>query len=60
MASLEWGPAKARSSLAKHGVDFEVAKDVFLDQADLWISTRAIPERSDGALSGVPATSSSS
>jgi uncharacterized DUF497 family protein len=31
MAILEWDPAKARSNLAKHGVDFEVAKDVFLD-----------------------------
>ena len=26
---FEWNPAKARSNLAKHGVDFEVARKVF-------------------------------
>jgi uncharacterized DUF497 family protein len=33
--TFEWDPVKARTNLAKHGVDFEVAKDVFLDRAAL-------------------------
>jgi uncharacterized DUF497 family protein len=33
MNEFEWDPAKARANLAKHGVDFEVAKDVFRDPA---------------------------
>jgi uncharacterized DUF497 family protein len=28
---FEWYPAKARSNLAKHGVDFEIATKVFED-----------------------------
>ncbi|HEY7552948.1 MAG TPA: BrnT family toxin [Hyphomicrobiaceae bacterium] len=32
---FEWNSAKARTNLARHGVDFEVAKDVFLDRAGL-------------------------
>ena len=35
MPIFEWDPAKAKANLAKHGVDFEVAKDVFLDRATL-------------------------
>ena len=35
MPLFEWNPAKARTNLAKHGVDFEVAKDVFLDRAGI-------------------------
>lgn len=31
----EWDARKAASNLAKHGVDFEVAKDVFRDPARL-------------------------
>ena len=30
-----WDPKKAAANLAKHGVDFEVAKDVFFDPAAL-------------------------
>jgi uncharacterized DUF497 family protein len=33
MQDFEWDPAKARANLAKHGVDFDVAKNVFLDPA---------------------------
>jgi hypothetical protein len=33
MTQFEWDPAKARANFAKHGVDFEVAKDVFRDPA---------------------------
>jgi uncharacterized DUF497 family protein len=33
--SFEWDPAKAKTNLAKHGIDFEFAKDVFLDRAGL-------------------------
>jgi uncharacterized protein len=35
MPLFEWNPAKARTNLTKHGVDFEVAKDVFLDRAGI-------------------------
>jgi uncharacterized DUF497 family protein len=35
MPLFEWNPAKAKTNLAKHGVDFEVAKYVFLDRAGL-------------------------
>ena len=35
MSLFEWDSAKARRNLAKHGVDFEVAKDVFLDRAGI-------------------------
>jgi uncharacterized protein len=35
MPLFEWNPAKARTNWVKHGVDFEVAKNVFLDQAGL-------------------------
>jgi len=28
---FEWDPAKARSNLAKHGIDFEIATKVFED-----------------------------
>ena len=31
MVKYEWDPAKARSNLAKHGVEFEFACDVFND-----------------------------
>jgi len=41
MQDFEWDQAKARTNLAKHGVDFEVAKNVFLDPA-------AITEPDDG------------
>jgi uncharacterized protein len=41
MQDFEWDPAKARTNLAKHGVDFEVAKNVFLDPA-------AITEQDNG------------
>lgn len=34
-ASFEWDPAKARTNLAKHGIDFEFAKDVFLDRVSV-------------------------
>lgn len=40
VADIEWDQAKAKTNLAKHGVNFEVAKDVFLDRA-------AILERDD-------------
>jgi uncharacterized DUF497 family protein len=33
MADFEWDPSKAKANLAKHGVDFEVAKQVFSDPA---------------------------
>jgi uncharacterized DUF497 family protein len=29
---LEWGPAKAEANLGKHGVSFEEAASVFLDE----------------------------
>jgi uncharacterized DUF497 family protein len=32
---FEWDARKAAANLAKHGVDFEVAKDVFRDPARL-------------------------
>jgi uncharacterized DUF497 family protein len=32
---FEWDPKKAKANKAKHGVDFEVAKDVFRDPARL-------------------------
>lgn len=32
---FEWDRDKARANLVKHGVDFETAKTVFLDQAAL-------------------------
>lgn len=32
---FEWDATKAAANLAKHGVDFEMAKDVFLDPAGL-------------------------
>ena len=35
MPLFEWNPAKARTNLIKHGVDFEVAKDVFLDRSGI-------------------------
>lgn len=35
MPLFEWDSAKVRRNLAKHGVDFEVAKDVFLDRAGI-------------------------
>jgi uncharacterized DUF497 family protein len=35
MPIFEWDPAKATRNLAKHGVDFEAAKNVFLDRAGL-------------------------
>jgi uncharacterized DUF497 family protein len=30
---FEWDPRKAAANLAKHGVDFEIAIEVFLDGA---------------------------
>jgi uncharacterized protein len=33
MPTFEWNPVKARKNLAKHRVDFEAAKNVFLDPA---------------------------
>jgi uncharacterized DUF497 family protein len=33
MPTFSWNPVKARKNLAKHGIDFDVAKDVFLDRA---------------------------
>jgi uncharacterized DUF497 family protein len=35
MPIFEWDALKAKANLAKHGVDFEVAKGVFLDPAAL-------------------------
>jgi uncharacterized DUF497 family protein len=32
---FEWDPRKAKANKAKHGVDFELAKDVFRDPACL-------------------------
>ena len=32
---FEWDPEKAKTNKAKHGVDFELAKDVFRDPARL-------------------------
>jgi uncharacterized DUF497 family protein len=32
---FEWDPRKAAANLAKHGVDFEIAIEVFLDGAAL-------------------------
>jgi uncharacterized DUF497 family protein len=32
---FEWDPRKAKANEAKHGVDFELAKDVFRDPACL-------------------------
>lgn len=32
---FEWDPGKAAANLAKHGIAFEVAKDVFRDPARL-------------------------
>lgn len=43
MPLFEWNPAKARRNLAKHGVDFEVAKDVFLDPAGIIDSDASDP-----------------
>ena len=33
MPTFEWDPVKARRNAAKHGIDFEIAKNVFLDRA---------------------------
>jgi uncharacterized DUF497 family protein len=33
MPTFGWNPIKARRNLAKHGIDFEFAKNVFLDHA---------------------------
>jgi uncharacterized DUF497 family protein len=33
MADFEWDSAKAKRNLVKHGVDFELAKQVFSDPA---------------------------
>jgi uncharacterized protein len=33
---FEWDPNKAAANLAKHGVDFEVVKDVFFDRIALF------------------------
>jgi hypothetical protein len=35
MPTFDWNPVKARRNRAKHGIDFEVAKDVFLDRAGI-------------------------
>ena len=35
MPIFEWDPAKARTNVAKHGIDFEDAKLVFLDRGGL-------------------------
>jgi uncharacterized DUF497 family protein len=35
VADFDWDPRKARTNRAKHGIDFELAKDVFRDPARL-------------------------
>jgi hypothetical protein len=44
MPLFERNPAEAKTNLAKHRVDFEVAKDVFLDQAGLIEMDEGDPE----------------
>ena len=39
---FEWDPEKARRSLAKHGISFEVARDLFLDPFLLVVEDREI------------------
>jgi uncharacterized protein len=36
----EWDPEKRRENLEKHGVDFSVAEDLELENADIFIDTR--------------------
>jgi uncharacterized DUF497 family protein len=41
---LEFGPAKSESSQAKHGIDFEAAKDLWTDPRCLVGSAQSIDE----------------
>jgi len=36
VADFVWDPAKASANLVKHGIDFELAKNVFLDPAAIF------------------------
>ena len=44
MPVFEWDSAKARTNLAKHGVDFEDAKFVFLDRSGIFEIDDSDPE----------------
>ena len=42
---FEWDEAKAASNLAKHGVSFEEASEVFLDESAVYFADILQPER---------------
>lgn len=48
MAGFEWNPAKAAHNLRRHGVDFEVAKDVLRTRQRSWSPTTAMLMRRGG------------
>jgi uncharacterized protein len=45
IGDFEWVEGKARANLAKHGVSFEEAMTVFLDELAVPFQDRAHPER---------------
>ena len=57
---FEWDPKKAKANKAKHGVDFELARDVFRDPLGPdAVSTTAARTRSAGASSALQVARSS-
>ena len=40
MINFEWDPAKARANLAKHGVPFEIAQEVWADPLHIILPDR--------------------
>jgi len=53
MTEFEWDPAKAKTNLAKHGVDFEVAKEVFLDRAAILQPDDSNPDEQRWSIIGL-------
>jgi uncharacterized DUF497 family protein len=53
MPIFEWSPVKARRNLSKHGVDFEVAKNVFLDRAGVIDSDSSDPDEERWRIIGL-------
>jgi hypothetical protein len=43
---FEWDGAKARTNLAKHGISFEEAMTVFLDELAVPFADRSVPSGS--------------
>lgn len=48
---FEWDPRKAAANVAKHGVTFEEAKNVFYDEHALLIDDPATPSLRSGSSS---------